>query len=96
LVQEALTNVKKHAAATTVRVEARVTGDLVDVSVSDDGRGFDLEVATGGFGLAGMRERAALGGGALDLSSGPAGTTVRATFRASAPDLPTAGRAAAT
>jgi signal transduction histidine kinase len=78
LVQEALTNVRKHAGAATVRVRAQLEGPRLCVVVSDDGGGFDPSAATTGFGLAGLHERAALAGGSLDVTSGPAGTTVRA------------------
>ena len=77
LVQEALTNVKKHAGAKCARIRARLAGGHVAVSVEDDGRGFDPGAATAGFGLAGMRERAALAGGSLEVVSGAGGTTVR-------------------
>ena len=80
VVQEALTNVAKHGEA--ARVEVRVSdraGD-VEVVVRDDGKGFDLQERTPGFGLLGMRERLALVRGTLDVESAPgAGTTLRAT-----------------
>jgi signal transduction histidine kinase len=84
VVQEALTNIAKHAAAThiTVRVEERA-GSL-EVEVADDGRGFDAGdlrefLRNDKFGLASMRERAELAGGTLTLRSEPgAGTTVHA------------------
>jgi signal transduction histidine kinase len=82
LVQEALTNVKKHASASTARVEVTLHGGHVDVTVTDDGGGFDPEASTAGFGLAGMRERAALAGGSLQIASGPKGTTIRASVPA--------------
>jgi signal transduction histidine kinase len=84
LVQEALTNVKKHAGASAVRVEAGAEAGRVALTVVDDGRGFDPDAATAGFGVAGMRERAALVGGTLDVASGPGGTTVRASLPARA------------
>ena len=82
LVQEALTNVTKHAGATAVRVGARLDGGQVEVTVADDGRGFDPDATTAGFGLAGMRERAALAGGSLDVASGATGTALRAVLPA--------------
>lgn len=78
LVQEALTNVAKHAGATRVSVEVREATGRLHITVRDDGRGFDPDGVERGFGLAGMRERVALAGGTLEIESGPAGTTLRA------------------
>jgi signal transduction histidine kinase len=80
LVQEALTNVGKHARATRVEVEVAGDDGEVLVRIADDGHGFDAEQPTEGFGLEGMRERAALMGGSLDLSTSDRGTVVRARF----------------
>jgi signal transduction histidine kinase len=82
VIQESLTNVRKHARATTVRVDVHKKGDQLVVSVRDDGLGFNPEVSTRGefpkFGLTTMRERAASIRGSLDIESAPgAGTTVR-------------------
>ena len=90
LVQEALTNVVKHARASTVRVLADVAGTEVVVEVQDDGTGFDIGAHTQGFGLAGIRERVFLAGGTLQLRSGAQGTLVRAQL----PVHTAAGRAA--
>jgi signal transduction histidine kinase len=79
LVQEALTNVVKHARAQ--RADVYVAGDdhAVTVEVRDDGVGFDPDVRTPGFGLVGMKERLALAGGSLQISSALGrGTTLRA------------------
>ncbi len=81
VVQEALTNVVKHAQAGTVRVHVRVEGQRLLAEVADDGRGFTIEGATGGgFGLTGMRERVLLAGGELTIDSGEQGTTVVASL----------------
>jgi signal transduction histidine kinase len=81
LVQEALTNVAKHAVAEHVQVEVRMLGGAVEVEVRDDGVGFDPQSATDGFGLIGMRERTELAGGSLEIgSTAGEGTTVRATL----------------
>jgi signal transduction histidine kinase len=64
IVQEALTNVLKHAAASCVVISVRRNGDSLELEVSDDGRGG--EARQGGHGLIGMGERAALYGGNLD------------------------------
>ena len=82
LVQEALTNVAKHAAANTVRVAVReLFGELV-IEVADDGAGFDPHEVQSGFGLAGMRERVALAGGSLTIDSGARGTVLHASMPA--------------
>jgi signal transduction histidine kinase len=76
VVQEALTNVAKHASASHVVV--RVSGcaaDQIEVRVEDDGHGFDPAGVAGGFGLTGMRERAMLAGGRLAISSERGGPT---------------------
>jgi signal transduction histidine kinase len=79
LVQEALTNVAKHAAATQVEVTVGDGAGEVTLMVSDDGVGFDTKATTGGFGLLGMRERVALVGGTLQIESKPGlGTVLRA------------------
>jgi signal transduction histidine kinase len=66
IVQEALTNVARHAQASHASVHVRRERDLVTIEVSDDGRGgADGDVTAAGNGLRGMRERAAAVGGAL-------------------------------
>jgi signal transduction histidine kinase len=94
VVQEALTNVSRHAEATSAVVSISEHDGVVRVSVTDDGkgppeasrlgpRGDGLE---GGFGMSGMRERAELVGGELEMLAAPErGTTVRLT-------VPLAGR----
>ena len=84
LVQEALTNAGRHARAQRVDVRITRATEALEVVVADDGQGFDAAAPTEGFGVAGMRERAALMGGTLELGSSSAGTTVRAVL----PDLP--------
>jgi signal transduction histidine kinase len=76
VVQEALTNVRKHADATVVRVRAELDGRDLVVAVTDNGRGFDPSVPVeGGLGLQGMDERARLMGGSLRVTSEPQGGT---------------------
>jgi signal transduction histidine kinase len=77
LVQEALTNVAKHARAENVQVAIEELDGQVSIEVRDDGAGFDTDTKTEGFGLAGMRERVSLAGGTLQISSGEQGTLVR-------------------
>jgi signal transduction histidine kinase len=76
LIQEALTNVVKHAHADHARVVVDALDDHVIVEVQDDGRGFDVDADTDGFGLAGIRERVYLAGGGLDIESGEHGTRI--------------------
>jgi signal transduction histidine kinase len=90
LVQEALTNVAKHARAEHVEVTviAREAGG-VELTVRDDGGGFDPAAPRGGFGLIGMQERVGLAGGTLEIVSAPgSGTIVRAMLRAGAAATP--------
>lgn len=74
-VKELLTNVSKHAEAANVAVRLVYGGETVEVSVSDDGRGFDPATVrrseTGGFGLLNVRERLAYAGGHLTVESAP-------------------------
>jgi signal transduction histidine kinase len=78
LVQESLTNIIKHARATSVSIVLTQTAESVSVIVEDDGVGFEPYRATGdGIGLLGMRERVGLFGGRVVVESRPgAGTTV--------------------
>lgn len=78
LVQEALTNVTRHAHASAVHVRVCESACEIEIEVQDDGTGFDSEAAGRGFGVAGMRERASLAGGSLQITSNERGTTVRA------------------
>ena len=76
--QEALTNVVKHAEATTARLELRIANGSVELEVADDGAGFDPEAPTEGFGLVGMRERVELAGGTIALDRDAGWTRIRA------------------
>jgi signal transduction histidine kinase len=77
IVQEALINVLKHAAATRVTVRLSRSGKTVALVVQDDGNGFDpASVRDGGLGLVGMRERVALLGGRLTVESSEGGGTL--------------------
>jgi signal transduction histidine kinase len=79
LVQEALNNAVKHAGASRVEAALERIDGVVEVSVLDDGRGFDPGAAGGGFGLIGMRERVELAGGELRIEAAPGeGTRIRA------------------
>ena len=77
IVQEALTNVSKHAGASRISIVVRRKGNSAAVVVEDDGRGFDAHARSDGLGLPGMRERVALLGGRLIVeSSSGSGTTL--------------------
>ena len=70
IAQEALTNVRKHAHATSAEIRLRRHGGRVSLTISDDGRGFSPSRRNSdGHGLVGMRERAKLLGGRLQVSS---------------------------
>ena len=78
VVQEALTNARKHSGGGKVRVALTMEGDWLVAEVEDDGRGFDPSSTGAGVGTRSMRERAAALGGELEVESQPGkGTTVR-------------------
>lgn len=79
IVQEALTNARRHSRARNVRVSLTAEdADSLVAEVSDDGRGFDLTSSKGGLGIEGMRERTTLLGGDLAVySERGRGTSVR-------------------
>ena len=76
--QEALTNVSKHARATKVLIDLSLSGGVLSLEVSDNGRGLGADEATkaGGFGLRGLHERARHVGGWVEVSSSTAGTVL--------------------
>jgi signal transduction histidine kinase len=77
-VQEALANVARHSAARRVEVTVRARERAIEAIVTDDGVGFEAGARNDGFGLIGMRERAMLVGGQLEVQTAPgAGTTLR-------------------
>jgi len=80
VVQESLSNVRKHSGATKVSVSLRSKRNFVELTVTDDGRGFDPRLlGTERLGLSGISERVRLLGGAVEIETTPgAGTTVRA------------------
>jgi signal transduction histidine kinase len=76
--QEALTNISKHAQASRVSIDLSMTGGVLSLEISDNGRGLsadDLAKAQS-FGIRGLKERALTVGGWVDLSSGVGGTTL--------------------
>jgi signal transduction histidine kinase len=90
VVQEALSNVRKHSGANRVAVALRSRRTFVDLTVMDDGCGFDpRRLDTDRLGLAGISERVRLLGGAVDVETSPdGGTTVRATLPQWRPSTP--------
>jgi signal transduction histidine kinase len=77
---EAIGNACKHAQAKTVRIDVRYRWTGCTITIADDGRGIapeHLAGRLGHWGLAGMRERAALIKARIDIATGPSGTTVR-------------------
>jgi signal transduction histidine kinase len=81
IVQEALNNAVKHAAARSVRIGLQCTPQMVACSVRDDGRGFDAThwPQAQGLGLTGIRERISALGGSMRLTTAPSkGTTIQA------------------
>ena len=99
IVQEALTNAVKNGRATRGVVEVIEGATTIEVSVRDDGAGFDPTTRTEGFGVLGMRERAALLHGTLEIQSAPGqGTKVSCTLpvqRRAEPRMPGAAAAPA-
>jgi signal transduction histidine kinase len=74
---EAVTNAARHSGSSRVRLNVERDGPRVRLKVSDQGRGFDIAVPGGGFGLVSMRERARSVGGEVRISSAPGrGSTV--------------------
>lgn len=70
IVQECLTNVAKHASASRVSISFHSDGQRRVLRIADDGKGFDPDRATGGLGQIGIRERVAMLGGEILISSG--------------------------
>jgi PAS domain S-box-containing protein len=98
IVQEALANTRRHSGASHARVAAGTSPGKLWVEVSDDGRGFDPASMSAGTGTRGMRERARVLGGELEIFSRPdGGTRVRfempPTGDGSSPGEARAGRA---
>jgi signal transduction histidine kinase len=80
-IQEALANAREHSAATSVSVRVRARRSAIEVQVSDDGMGFEVERALakaaqrGRLGLVGMAERVRMAGGTFEIQSAPGGPT---------------------
>ena len=87
IVQEALTNVIRHAQADQVWLEVREDGSTIELVIRDDGVGFDASLVRcratqqAGFGVLGMQERVELLGGAIEIKSQPSvGTSISVQF----------------
>jgi len=83
IIQEALNNIRRHAQASEAQVVVEFAEDRIKVTISDNGRGFELSgrvddlLRSGKLGLAGMQERARLLGGTIEVQSTPGkGTTL--------------------
>ena len=77
--QEALTNVREHADASSVRITATGDATRTRMQIQDDGRGFDVDAQCPDvqrLGVLGMQERAEAAAGTLRIASGPSGTTI--------------------
>jgi signal transduction histidine kinase len=83
--QEGLANVRRHAGASAVELVLARDGADVVLAIRDDGRGFDPDQPTGGYGIDGMRRRLAAAAGRLDVASGADGTVLTARIPAHAP-----------
>jgi signal transduction histidine kinase len=95
VVQEAVTNIVRHAEAKTARIQLEHEDERVSVLIEDDGRGFDLRQVLNSpdraraLGLLGMEERISLLGGTLSVESAPGeGTRVRAEIPLEEEDQP--------
>ena len=82
IVQESLNNAERHSEAGTVSINLKATKSRIELSISDDGIGFNpAQISSERFGLRGMRERARIFGGDLQVDSAPGnGTRIQVTF----------------
>jgi signal transduction histidine kinase len=71
IIQEGLTNIQKHAQASSVYLGGKVADEYLALELFDDGEGFNAQAVHTGFGVRGMRERAMLLKGQLDIESAP-------------------------
>ncbi len=91
ILQEALTNVARHARARRVNIRIESTAERFEMEIRDDGRGFDHSVVRTkkSFGLMGIRERVLIYGGSAKIDSKPGmGTTLRVTFPSAKGEAP--------
>ncbi|NEU71031.1 sensor histidine kinase [Hassallia byssoidea VB512170] len=71
IIQESLTNISKYANATEVKIQLTTTTTNINLIIEDNGRGFDVEQNTTGFGLQSMRDRTLAVGGEFQINSAP-------------------------
>lgn len=71
IVKEGLINIQKHAQASKICIQGKATSEEIIVEITDDGRGFDLQVPRSGFGLKGIEERVQLLNGRFEIHSQP-------------------------
>lgn len=77
ILSEALSNIARHAQASAVQISLVIHAGTLDLSIQDNGKGFDGEHSPQGhYGLIGMSERARLANGTLTIESNPGGTTI--------------------
>ena len=76
IAQESVTNALKHSGASLITIALRKEKSTTQVCIEDNGRGFDVNTATEGFGLIGMQERADRIGATITVESNPGKTTV--------------------
>jgi PAS domain S-box-containing protein len=80
--QEAMNNIAKHSQANLVSLKLQEKDGRIELTIQDDGRGFDLDTVRRGLGLSTMKERAQHSGGSFDLESGIGkGTKIRLSWR---------------
>ena len=81
IVQEALTNVARHSGATAISIRVARSPTGLETTIEDNGSGFEADAASvnseAHLGLQSMRERAAILGGTVSVTSGSTGTTIR-------------------
>jgi signal transduction histidine kinase len=90
-VKEALNNVIRHAAASEVELKITQSGGQLEITITDDGAGFDLQAPAAGFGLQNLRSRMAALHGACEIRSAPGkGSSVKLTLPLSGANTPAA------
>lgn len=81
VIREAASNAIRHGGATKLTIRIERTDDGAELTVADNGRGFDTERVSRGMGISNMESRSTDAGGRFAIESSPDGTTVRASFR---------------